>query len=219
MGYTTYGRFKGHNDLRDNHVEVLEEAFIQINDNLEFVEDYYKLSGHKKRRDGKCIIKRLTGKNKLKIKAKDIKGYALVIPIITLNTNRITFNKNYLSACYNSWKDADGVDGNKPCAIAELAGVIIHESAHTCLGTEKYAYLVDYYYRYRFRLEHGHSSSTCAAADEPPSWLPQDYKNKAAVKNVTGSCGFRFVEDTGIPTPNIPGINVNVKIGHYYLSC
>jgi len=216
--YIEHLRYKAHKDLTDHQISILTEAFSQINNNFNIVRDYYSMSKHKAGRDGKCISKRLKGENKLKIRVKKgMNPIARVVPVITLNTNRITINFDYLTACYNSWHEAKTSE-EKNCAVCELAGTIVHEASHTCLGNEKYAYLVEYFYRWRYRKDNGYSCPMCSAASEPPSWYPQDYKNKEKILQHVRWCGFKFVEmklPDGAPTPPI-GMP---KIGNYYLDC
>jgi len=216
--YIDHLRYKAHKDLTGRQVEVLTAAFAQINSNMPILRDYYAMERHKIGRDGKCMVKRLTGENKLKIRIKEgMKPIARVIPVVTLNTNRITINAGYLQACFNSWHEAASSE-EKDCALCELAGTIVHEASHTCLGNEKYAYLVEYYYRWRYRSDNGYTCPMCSASTEPPSWYPQDYKNKDEILRHVTWCGFKFVE---IPLPaNAPVAPIGTpKIGNWYLDC
>jgi len=221
--YNKHYRFKSHRNLTQNQVLILKKAFEQINDNLDLVKDYYTMPKHQIGRDGKCISKKLKGDTKLKIRAKKglregkSSSLATVTQFVPTIVNRITFDWNYLSACYNSWHTAN-TDEEKTCAISELAGTIIHEASHTCLSIEKYAYLISYYYRWRLKSDNGYICPMCSAVSQPPSWYPQDYKNKNKVLQHVKWCGLKFVEmklPAGTPTPPI-GMP---KIGNYYLDC
>ncbi|NBC18245.1 MAG: hypothetical protein GVY18_13120 [Bacteroidetes bacterium] len=215
--YITHEFFKAHRDLSDNQVTILDKAFDQINRNLNIIEDFFELDGQKRSRDGNCLIKRFTGENRLEIRTKDeLPGaFARVVPVVSLNTNRVTFYEQYLNACYNSWaKASDGTgDGDKVCPVSELAGTLVHEAAHTCLGNEKYGYLISYWYRYQFRLRNGYTCRLCSASAAPSSWLPQDYKNKEGVQDETPYLGIHGEE---IATP--PGLPPGMKLKKYYLA-
>ena len=194
MGYTKRKYFKAHDDLTKLQCDMLDEAFAQINRNIEMVEDFYDLPGQKNSRDGKCITKRLNGTNMLEIRSKDTDNYvARVVPVVSLNTNRITFALHYLRGCRHTWAEADTGGGDKACALAELAGTIIHEAAHTCLGNEKYGYLISHYYRWRFRKDKGYKVCNCSAVKKPKSWCAQDYKNKEEVQDAVVYCGTKKV--------------------------
>lgn len=215
--YLMYEHFKGHRDLSDNQVSILKKAFTQINQNIDIVEDYFRLDGHRRARDGQCLIGRLNGENRLRIRTKDqLPGaYARVVPIVTLNTNRVTFYAQYLNACYNSWERATPTgNGDRVCPIAELAGTLIHEAAHTCLGNEKYGYLVSYWYRHQFRQRKDHTVRSCSAVNAPSSWLPQEYRNKDAVQAETPYLGLTSEE---IDLPNQPPF-LNLTFKKYYLA-
>ncbi len=218
--YITHKYFKAHRDLSDNQVEILEKAFAQINRNLDLVEDYLELEGQRRSRDGNCLIKRATGENRLEIRTKDElpNAFARVVPVISLNTNRITFYEQYLNACYNSWEKAPAgkAEGAKGCPVSELAGTLLHEATHTCLGNEKYAYLLSYWYRYHFRKRKGYACRLCRANDALRFWLPQDYKNKDEVITVTPYCSIRGVDvklKSNVLLPPTMG-----KMKKYYLS-
>jgi len=222
--YNEHYRFKSHRNLTQNQVLILKKAFEQINDNLDLVKDYYTMPKHQIGRDGKCISKKLKGDTKLKTRAK--KGLrektgslAAVTQFTPTIVNRITFDWDFLNACYNSWHVATTKE-EKDCAISELAATIIHEASHTCLSNEKYAYLVGHYYRWRFRQDNGYTCPMCIASTMPPSWYPQDYKDKDAVIKHVRWCGIRFEEFT-YPEGAIDPASIvsGVGMGFWYLSC
>ena len=146
---------------------ALTMAFAQINNHIEILRAYHSMERHSVGRDGKCLRKRLNGDNKLEIKAReglwDKGAPASTLPIVALNTNRVLIDSGFLYAVYNSWNKAATTE-EKDCVISELAGVIIHEASHTCLGIEKYAYLIEYYYKWRFRHDYHATCPMCVPA-------------------------------------------------------
>ena len=206
--FHTYTYFKAHIDIDEKYVGIIKKAYEQINDHMECVTNYYDIKGHKKRRDGVSITKKLTGKKKIEYKIKTTDDYYAR----TIFDN-VTFANSYLSAAYNSYHEELDPD-KKESYLAEFAATIIHEAAHTAMGNEKYAYLIDYYYRHELGKKLGWSGDTYVASDVPRSWLPQDYKNEKDVKSEVTYLGPKFQE---MATP--PGLTLpfNLKYGKYYL--
>lgn len=66
-----------------------------------------------------------------------------------------------------------------------MAGLHLHEIAHTCGATEVYSHLPSHYYRYRF--VHGgrnYDHANCCGVEMPPSFAVEDYASE-------DPCGLR----------------------------
>ena len=206
--FHTYTYFKSHIDIDEKYVGLIKKAYIQINDNMECVTNYFDIKGQKKRRDGVSLTKKLSGKKKIEYKVKNTdKYFARTI------FDNVTFATRYLQAAYNSYHEEVDTD-MKESYLAEFAATIIHEAAHAALGNEKYAYLIDHYYRYEMGRKKGWTGNAYVASEKPKSWLPQDYKNEKDVKTEVDYLKPKFQElelPEGLMLP--PGINY----GKYYL--
>lgn len=205
-------------DMSDQHVELMDEAFEMLNESnslwssLQFLSDYYALPGHSLRH----VVNRdrhlsyLNGQAKLRFFAPYVSGgvaHSYVLDVIHINGNFLDAMDDYLQ----QFPPRRG-EANQPqrlCVIAELASTIIHETAHAAgfiQGQgEGFAYLSEYYWKYHYlraSMRRGFLSSMqeCCARNEPPSWFPEDYpssEREDAARDATCFSAQRWDSDRG----------------------
>ena len=129
MGYIRRKYYKAHVDLSDAQIEVLDAAFSHLNQNLHLIQDFHGLPEPISPSALEHIIQRLNGENMMEIRTQDTKDTEIrVVPLASLNINRITLGSHYLKICWQSWAQKKEGVGNHSILI-ELAGTLIHEAA------------------------------------------------------------------------------------------
>lgn len=197
-GTTTYsdrGYYMADDSWDSEHLWILDKAFDQINLNIDIVEEYFLnlVWDDLWSRSGDCVQKLLTGGSlfggKLHIKRASL-GEEGVSGTTVKGSVYIRLEENYVRAVANSRKleSCGSGNGDCNCIVADLSGLIIHETTHSCLSGEKMAYLLGQWWRWQYGEKYGYTSTNCCANSIDPedpaggliemelvSWDPDDW--------------------------------------------
>ncbi len=190
------GHYWAHEDWDKEHLGALDSAYEQINENMDILEDYEDEKGVTMETD--CVRAMLKGDD-------DWYGQTHIEPMnmddlveaheageggtfnftygstIGMGSTTILLGKQYVRAIANTRKSegcGEG-DGDCSCMIADLATLIIHETAHVCLQTENGAEALGSYYQYRFKKDKGWDSPYCCGTNWG-DWNAWNYSNAEA---------------------------------------
>lgn len=181
-------------DWDSRHVWAFDKAFTQIRNNLDIVDDYFADLA----RDGDCIKRYFDGTKELHLvpltECEDVHYSAKAF----YGINRIRLNKHFVTAVYNSYHDSDcgSGDGACACAIVGLAGLLLHEASHICADNEILAHLLQAFYQFKFKENHGYEPADWCCAQNfgaEGGWAPGDW-SRVTLNAAFGGDGQQSVD-------------------------
>ncbi len=152
--FCAYTNTKDFADLEDSDIEILRLAYDLINDNIDYVSDYY--TRHTDGMSSHCHVTRLSGGDWVYPKS--------MIDETLTNTSwnatnlwgsrYMLIDRALLQGAFNDYKAASS-ESVRTCIIMSIACLLVHETAHSCWLGENFAALVGYYFGRRFVNDRG----------------------------------------------------------------
>ncbi len=136
----------GDSDLEEFDVKLLREAFELIDDNIQFVKNYY--DRHAPDVSQTCHVTRLTGGDfwyPTPMVYETSTGGGSWAATNIYGSRYMLFNRRLFQGLKNEYQSTSKSDW-RACLVIELARIIVHETAHSCWLGENFADLVDFYF-------------------------------------------------------------------------
>lgn len=185
-----------HEDMSEEHIALIDEAFAMINDSnqlwssLQGLADYYDLPRHpyRHRVNRDRHLSMLNGEIKLRFFVQEVDdniAHSYILDKIRFNERYLDGMLVYLIGLSGLSSSSDLYSTRRNCVISELASTIVHETAHAASFVqgqgEGFAYLSEYYWKrqYQQSLRRGMwSLEECCAENSPRSWYVSDYPTR-----------------------------------------
>ncbi|MBM4365111.1 MAG: hypothetical protein FJ102_02775 [Deltaproteobacteria bacterium] len=155
----------GDSDLDEFDVKLLRKAFELIDDNIQFVKNYY--DRHAPDVSQTCHVTRLTGGDFWYPKPMiyETTYNASWIATNLYGSRYLLFDRGWLQGVKNSYQ-ATSSSSKRACLVLEVARLIVHETSHSCWLPENFADLVDYYFGRAVAKDQGLVGTEFCCCDE-----------------------------------------------------